>query len=500
MDLPSLHKKLLPNWSAGTVSKLLSSTSNLDVVKNGFNKLEKKTQMRVLLSLLNFDSRSRSDQLGSIQSLLEYASEDKNGKWLPVIAGLVHARIIGNKEISDSDVESTAFYQLEETADKIIKQLIDEDQKNLTQNSLNFQPLELKYLTLSNNGDISKQSKDTNDLNVKTEHFMYFGGKPDLITLASKGLEEKHLNDMKNKNVPAIGRNREVYGVKNSSSSGSSSSSSSNNDRRVKTAHIENDHEESTQISSEDVFVYPLECYMTTQLFKDMILNPHSDDAVPYLSLQNDNLRVDMAELMEDIQPSLEIADEAFGMQQPEAVNLWIGDERSVSSLHKDHFENMYAVISGEKTFTLLPPTDIMYLDEREYPTRKYQLRNKKHPDSVDSDQIVLHDRLKHENLELYESENPSEKIPWISTDPEDPLILIKNPKFKYAHPLRCRVQEGEILYIPAMWFHRVSQTRLTIAVNYWYDQKFDFRYVFYQSVKRFKHEKLGITDDDDDV
>jgi len=227
MDLPSLHKKLLPNWSAGTVSKLLSSTSNLDVVKNGFNKLEKKTQMRVLLSLLNFDSRSRSDQLGSIQSLLEYASEDKNGKWLPVIAGLVHARIIGNKEISDSDVESTAFYQLEETADKIIKQLIDEDQKNLTQNSLNFQPLELKYLTLSNNGDISKQSKDTNDLNVKTEHFMYFGGKPDLITLASKGLEEKHLNDMKNKNVPAIGRNREVYGVKNSSSSGSSSSSSS---------------------------------------------------------------------------------------------------------------------------------------------------------------------------------------------------------------------------------------------------------------------------------
>jgi hypothetical protein len=47
----------------------------------------------------------------------------------------------------------------------------------------------------------------------------------------------------------------------------SSSSSSSSNDRRAKTAHIENDHEESTQISSEDVFVYPLECYMTTQVF-----------------------------------------------------------------------------------------------------------------------------------------------------------------------------------------------------------------------------------------
>lgn len=28
----------------------------------------------------------------------------------------------------------------------------------------------------------------------------------------------------------------------------------------------------------------------------------------------------------------------------PEAVNLWIGDERSVTSWHKDPFENIYAV------------------------------------------------------------------------------------------------------------------------------------------------------------
>lgn len=226
MDFSSLHKKLLPNWSAGTVSKLLSSSSHLDQVKSGFNKLEKKAQMRVLLSLLNFDSRSRTDQLGSIKALLKYASEDKNGNWLPIIAGLVHSRIIGNKEISDSDVESVAFYELDKTAEKIINQLTDEDEKNLTQDSLNFQPLELKYLTLLNNANISKNDMKDNELNVKTDHFLYCGEKPDLITLASKGLEEKHLNDMKNKNVPAIGRNKEVYGVKGSGYSGSSSSSS----------------------------------------------------------------------------------------------------------------------------------------------------------------------------------------------------------------------------------------------------------------------------------
>ena len=42
----------------------------------------------------------------------------------------------------------------------------------------------------------------------------------------------------------------------------------------------------------------------------------------------------------------------------------------------------------------------------------------------------------------------------------------------------------GEVLYIPSMWYHYVTQTCLTIAVNYWYDQRFDFRYVFYQTIR----------------
>jgi len=31
----------------------------------------------------------------------------------------------------------------------------------------------------------------------------------------------------------------------------------------------------------------------------------------------------------------------------PDATNLWIGDERSVTSFHKDHYENIYCVIRG---------------------------------------------------------------------------------------------------------------------------------------------------------
>ena len=44
-----------------------------------------------------------------------------------------------------------------------------------------------------------------------------------------------------------------------------------------------------------------------------------------------------------------------------------MGEGRSVSSLHKDHYENMYAVIRGTKKFTLFPPTARPFLPHRNY-------------------------------------------------------------------------------------------------------------------------------------
>lgn len=67
------------------------------------------------------------------------------------------------------------------------------------------------------------------------------------------------------------------------------------------------------------IFVYPAECMMPTNDFYEMMTNPHDGDAAPYLSLQNDNLRLDMPDLMSDIAASLSIAEEAFGQQHPEA-------------------------------------------------------------------------------------------------------------------------------------------------------------------------------------
>ena len=45
-------------------------------------------------------------------------------------------------------------------------------------------------------------------------------------------------------------------------------------------------------------------------------------------------------------------------------------------------------------------------------------------------------------------------------------------------------VEKGECLYLPSLWFHHVQQRGLTIAVNYWYDMIFDFKFSFYNFVR----------------
>lgn len=212
-------------------------------------------------------------------------------------------------------------------------------------------------------------------------------------------------------------------------------------------------------------FVYPAEVQMTTADFFTLL--HHNDDIVPYLSQQNDCMRSEFGPLLPDIPPSVELMDIALN-NTPEAINLWIGDQRSVSSLHKDHFENMYAVISGEKVFTLFPPTDVAFIPTDTFLTAKYTVKRMTAMNSASEDQWQLN---------LTSEGCPSEELEWIPIDPNDREDAIRaHPKFARTKPLYCSVQAGEILYIPAMWYHRVSQTRMTIAVNYWYDMRFDFR------------------------
>lgn len=199
------------------------------------------------------------------------------------------------------------------------------------------------------------------------------------------------------------------------------------------------------------------------------------------------------------IPKSLDFAEEAFGTGPPEAVNLWMGDERSVSSMHKDPYENLFYVASGEKVFTLCPPSDAPYLYERDFLSGQFdsqrpRRRNQKaHPkkriwtvktgyedgcsDGEDGDDedddIVLNrnDNNQHYGLShdmepvLPEPTATSDEarpayVRWIEADVaalRDPYYeaqqLDKFPLLKYAHPIHeIRVQAGEMLYLPALW------------------------------------------------
>lgn len=75
--------------------------------------------------------------------------------------------------------------------------------------------------------------------------------------------------------------------------------------------------------------------------------------------------------------------------------------------------------------------------------------------------------------------------LPWIMIDPLVPN-LDKYPLYSHARPVTVTVREGEVLYLPSMWYHHVQQEcgywaadhsgspqqemAPCIAVNWWTD------------------------------
>jgi len=187
--------------------------------------------------------------------------------------------------------------------------------------------------------------------------------------------------------------------------------------------------------------------------------NNHEEN-VYYLQSQNGNLYdygyfnspdtdgdCELANLRDDVPAEVPWCSEALG-RCPDAVNLWIGDSRSVTSIHCDPYENIYHVARGSKIFLLLPPTESWCLKERQYPHATYLRESEGSP------------------LLLKPSPSTIPPVRWSSIlHPERPRSLPDT-----AHPIIIRVEAGETLYLPAGWWHHVRQSGLTIALNWWYD------------------------------
>jgi len=226
------------------------------------------------------------------------------------------------------------------------------------------------------------------------------------------------------------------------------------------------------------------------------------DGVVPYLQRQNSSMTAELEPLLEDIDRRIPWFEQALGLESAnlEAINFWLGDHRSTTSFHKDHYENLYGVVKGEKIFHLLPPTDAYRLALRAYPTAKWTLK-----EGVAMRSPVLRAELLDDGKSriLWSPVHPS-PIDERSPSAAIPMEELHND---YPHffdptlppPLVARVRKGDMLFLPSMWYHYVEQREVeasgcVMAVNYWYDMSFDRSYALWSFCSQLA-EKAGLMD-----
>ncbi|KAL7817036.1 Clavaminate synthase-like protein [Trichoderma aethiopicum] len=202
-----------------------------------------------------------------------------------------------------------------------------------------------------------------------------------------------------------------------------------------------------------------------TQQFDDFftyIIQQETDPAFPldsevrYAQTQNDNLRDEYLPLYPDAQRDIPFARIALG-KEPDAINLWIGNSRSTTALHKDNFENIFVQVVGRKHFVLLPPLLHACVNEDLVLPATYVRQDGGFALAVDPDSAL---------------------VPLATWDPDEPGRNA-TPLSALARPLRVTLEPGDMLYLPAMWYHKVKQScpdggeGFVLAINYWYDMDF---------------------------
>ncbi|KAL1878063.1 hypothetical protein VTK73DRAFT_8114 [Phialemonium thermophilum] len=179
------------------------------------------------------------------------------------------------------------------------------------------------------------------------------------------------------------------------------------------------------------------------------------DSEVRYAQTQNDNLRHEYISLFSQVQRDIPFARIALD-REPDAINLWIGNSRSHTALHKDNYENVYVQILGQKNFVLMPPACQPCVNEQLLKPATY--------------------RRVGSSLELELDDNANSFVPFATWDPDKPNENATEYSV-LARPVRVTLEPGDMLYLPAMWYHKVSQScsgeGICVAVNYWYDMEF---------------------------
>jgi len=108
------------------------------------------------------------------------------------------------------------------------------------------------------------------------------------------------------------------------------------------------------------------------------------------------------------------------------SVNFWIGSKGTRSGLHFDRRDNLLAQIQGEKRVLICPPSAGRCL----YPF----------PGNIEKSRIDI--------------ENPD---------------FASHPRLHDSRFRQATLREGEILYLPRMWWHFVRSLDPSLSINYWF-------------------------------
>ncbi|KAI0490662.1 cupin-like domain-containing protein [Xylaria cf. heliscus] len=167
-------------------------------------------------------------------------------------------------------------------------------------------------------------------------------------------------------------------------------------------------------------------------------------EEVRYAQTQNDNLRHEYIALFSQVEKSIAFARIAL-QRDPDAINMWIGNSRSVTALHRDNYENIYVQIAGCKHFVLLPPMFQPCVNEKDLEPATY-IRSQGEEGLKKGDDLIL----RMDEAVDDDSERPT-RVPFATWDPDTPEVRATS----YSHlaePMRVSLEPGDMLYLPAMW------------------------------------------------
>lgn len=112
--------------------------------------------------------------------------------------------------------------------------------------------------------------------------------------------------------------------------------------------------------------------------------------------------------------------------------HLWFGTEGNLTPLHYDMANNLFGQLMGRKRFLLFDPAQ----SERLYPR-----------DAAS----------RHHNLSEVDPERP------------DPA---RHPRFVEARSWTCEVGPGDLLFLPAFWWHQVRSLEVGLSVSVWWSPR----------------------------